>query len=317
MNNANIRLVDTTILMIFLSLMRHRKATIVARELGMTQPAISHSLKRLRAVYRDPLFLRKSHGLEPTAVARDLEPRIRRIVRLVAETLDEPQEFDLERAEILFRVAAFDYELATILPQLVANLANSNRNVRIVGLPLSSDNALRALADGTIDIALGFFELSPNLRAASTFISEELYTENYVLVARRGHPIFSGSLSLRKFADADHVLVSPFGLVKGMVDQVLQSKGFQRNVQSAVPSLFPALAIIERSDLVASLPSRVAEQNAKRFNLEFAPLPIEGGAFSIRAVRHARDAQSRVHEWVIELLRSCCLPGTPVRKSAA
>ena len=303
-NETDLRLVDSSILMIFLGLMRHRKATLVARDMGITQPAVSHALKRLRGLFHDPLFLRKPYGLEPTAAARELEPKIRRIILLLSETLNAQQGFDPGQGDILLRIAAFDYELATILPELVTSLVKQNGNVRIIGLPLSGDEALNALVNSTVDVALGYFEFSPKRSASSSFVSEDLYSERYVLTARRGHPLFSKDLSLLEFSDADHLLVSPFGLVKGMIDHALQSKGLQRNVQATVPSLFPALAILERSDLVASLPLRVAELNANRFNLDFAPLPIDGGSFPISAVRHARDAHSNIHEWLIDLLHS-------------
>ena len=93
-NQIDIRLIDTTILLVFLATMRHRKATAVAHEMGLTQPAVSHALKRLRNLYDDPLFLRRAHGLEPTALARELEPKVRRIVRLISETLEGSEEFD-------------------------------------------------------------------------------------------------------------------------------------------------------------------------------------------------------------------------------
>ena len=93
-NEIDLRRVDTTILLVFLGIMRHRKATAVAHEMGLTQPAVSHALKRLRNLYNDPLFLRRAHGLEPTALAHELEPKVRRIVRLISETLDGAEAFD-------------------------------------------------------------------------------------------------------------------------------------------------------------------------------------------------------------------------------
>ena len=304
---TNPRLVDATVLMIFLGLMRHRKATRVAQDMGMTQPAISHALKRLRTLYRDPLFLRKAYGLEPTAVARELEPKVRRILRLINESLQDPPAFDSENGEILLRIGGFDYELATILPPLVADLTKSDQFVQIVGLPLSSDAALRALVNGTVDLALGFFEMAPG-RSSASFVQEFLYREHYVITGRREHPLFQKTPSLEEFARESHLLVSPRGLVKGMVDHVLQARGLQRNVVSTVPSLFPALAILEQSDLVAFLPSRVAEMNRRRFNLAFAPLPVEGGDFPICAVRHARDAHNRLHLWLLAQLRKQLAP---------
>ncbi len=316
---SNPKLVDATLLMIFLGLMRHRKATRVADEMGMTQPAVSHALKRLRVLYRDPLFLRKAHGFEPTAVARELEPKVRRILRLINESLHDPPAFDRDSGEVVLRVAGFDYELATILPQLVADIGDSKGFVQIVGLPSSGAEALHGLVNGNVDLALGFYELPPGNAASASFVSETLYAERYVIAARRGHRLFRGVPSLEDFAQEKHLLVSPGGMVKGMVDHLLQARGLQRHVVATVPSLYPALAILEQSDIVAFLPSRIADMNARRFNLQTAPLPIEGGAFPISAVRHARDAQSRVHGWLVEQIRERLADGeaAPVRAAPA
>ena len=122
-NQIDIRLIDTTILLVFLATMRHRKATAIAHEMGLTQPAVSHALKRLRNLYDDPLFLRRAHGLEPTALARELEPKVRRIVRLISETLEGSEEFDPKTVVTSLRIGAFDYELTGIIPQLVTELS--------------------------------------------------------------------------------------------------------------------------------------------------------------------------------------------------
>ncbi len=298
----DIRLVDATILMVFLGCMRHRKATAVAREMGLTQPAVSHALKRLRALYDDPLFLRRAHGLEPTALARELEPRIRRIVRLISETLSEQAEFDPTKSKVNLKIGAFDYELTTILPDLIADLREVSPGIGIHAYPLANRDALDALVDARIDMAIGYFDFPAN--SGETFVADELVTERYVVAARSNHALFAEELSLERVASAEHLLVSPFGPVRNMVDHALQLKGHRRNVRTTVPSLFAALSIIERSDLVVTLPERVAARNAKRYNLAHKPLPFEGGEFKLHAVRHVRDAQSALQIWLVEQLKA-------------
>ena len=92
-NDINIRLIDSTMLLVFLRTMRHKKATAVAKEMGLTQPAVSHALKRLRILFKDPLFLRRAHGLEPTALARELEPKVENIIRLISQTIKGSEQF--------------------------------------------------------------------------------------------------------------------------------------------------------------------------------------------------------------------------------
>ena len=298
----DLRLLDATLLMVFLGCMRHRKATAVAREMGLTQPAVSHALKRLRSLYGDPLFLRRAHGLEPTALARELEPKIRRIVRLMSETLSEQSSFDPVKSRVNLRVGTFDYELTTILPDLIADLRKAGPGIAVHAYPLANRDALDALVDARIDLALGYFDFPPNSEDA--FVADELFTETYVVAARNAHPLFSGFLTPQRFAAADHLLVSPFGPVRNMVDHTLQTRDLRRNVQVTVPSLFAAISIIEKSGLVVTLPERVAARNAVRFNLAYKPLPFEDSTFKLHLVRHVRDAQSALHLWLAEQLRA-------------
>ena len=125
--------------------------------------------------------------------------------------------------------------------------------------------------------------------------AEELYSEFYVLAGRKGHPVLSGELTLEKIATANHLLISPYGPIRNMVDHALHLHGYKMNIQTIVPSLFAALSIVENSDLLVTLPERVALANSCRFNIVHNPIPIEGGSFKIHAVRHARDAESPLH----------------------
>ena len=157
-NQIDLRLVDTTILLVFLGAMRHRKATTVAAEMGLTQPAVSHALKRLRRLYDDPLFLRRAHGLEPTAFAFELEPKVRRILRLISETLDGPEPFQPGSANFDLRIGAFDYESSGLIPDLIADLQRTAPKVNVHTFPLDNQDALEALVQGQIDLSVGYFD---------------------------------------------------------------------------------------------------------------------------------------------------------------
>ncbi len=299
-DEIDLRLVDTTLLIVFLGIMRHRKATAVAREMGLTQPAVSHALKRLRALYGDPLFLRRAQGLEPTALARDLEPKIQKIVALITETLVDRAAFDPQITATTVRIAAFDYELATFLPELVTRLHKVSPNITIQAIGKADIESLDALTMGEIDLAVGYFDI-PAQRAAE-FIAEELCSEWYVVAARRGHPIFDGPLDAERFAAADHLLVSASGRAITSVDRELQRRGLQRRIRTTAPSLLGALSIIEQTDFVATLPARVAETFGARFRLEEAPLPFQVDPFSLHVVRHVRNAENPVLSWIVSVL---------------
>lgn len=301
-NQIDLRLIDTTILLVFLGAMRHRQATAVAREMGLTQPAVSHALKRLRNLYGDPLFLRRAHGLEPTALAHELEPKVRRIVRLLSETLEGAEEFDPVSAVADLRIGAFDYELTGIIPNLVADLRTASPNINIHAFPLYNQEALDALVQGRIDLSIGYFDFPASSEAS--FVAQELYSEDYVLVGRQKHPLFSGDFTLEEVTKANHLLISPYGPNRNLVDHAMHLEGYRRTIQTVVPSLFAALSIVENSDLVVTLPRRVAESNLTRFGLTHRPLPVRSWSFQIHAVRHIRDANNPLHLWLLDKLQN-------------
>lgn len=295
--HIDLRRIDTGLLLVFLGLMRHRKSGVVADEMGLTQPAISHALKRMRGIWGDPLFLRQPQGLEPTAIALELEPRVRQIVDLLAGTLRGPEAFDPATSLRALRIAAYDYELATILPPLLSQLATRAPAMTVQALPLQREAALAALADGTIDLALGFFD-----RVADPFLATVLHDETYRVTARAGHPLLD-RLTAETYAEARHLLVAPRGDVRGIVDQALAMQGLTRRVAAAVPLFFPALATLADSSMVATLPTRVVDRFAARFGLDSRPLPIEVPRFPVSAVRHRRDARSPMLDWVLDQIR--------------
>lgn len=300
-NETDIRLLDTTLMLVFLGIMKHRQATAVAKEMGLTQPAVSHALKRLRTLYDDPLFFRRAHGLEPTAFARELEPMVRRIVGLISDTLSEQRPFDHSETAVDFRIGAFDYEMTTIVPDLVVALHEANSKIKIHAFPLTNREGLDALKSGQIDLAIGYFDFPEAF--SDQFIADKLATENYVLVARSDHPILGKPIAVTDYANAEHALVSPFGPTRTFLDHALKLQGYKRTLLTTVPSLTGALSIVEHSDLVVTLPKRVAQKNLHRFELGFRDLPFDGGTFDLHAVRHTRDEKSAVHLWILNRIR--------------
>ena len=300
-NKTNLRLIDTTILLVFLGVMRHRKATLVAQEMGLTQPAVSHAVKRLRLIYGDPLFLRRAHGLEPTARAKELEPRIQEVVHSLTGTLANVNVFDPENADYTFRIAAFDYEQTSVIQEMISSVRQSTPNIRFQVFPFYNDQAITALDRGQIDLAIGYFgNLFDRIDVEN---AELLYRDNYVAVGRKEHPIFKNDIDLECFAGADHLLVSPHGASRSMVDDALNLRGLKRSIKISIPSLLSALSIVERSDLIVTIPSRVARSQKSRFEITYGSLPKEIMKFDIYSVRHRRNQHSPAINWVVSELK--------------
>ncbi len=294
-DEMKLRRLDLTVLLIFLGLMRHRKGIAVADEMGLTQSSISHALGRLRDVFDDPLFLRQPHGFEPTAVAVAMEPQIREAVERISAALEGPAPFDPARATGIFRIGAYDSELATLIPGLLGRMDRAAPHLRLSTRAASRAAALDLIEHRHLDMALGFFWDLPD-----QFLKTRLYDETYVIVGREDHPLLQDALTLEAYAAAAHLIVSPKGDLTGVVDDTLRRLGHSRDVRAAVPLFFPALASLARSSMIATLPKRMAETFAPGFGLRIQAAPLEIRSFDVGAIIHRRDRKNPMHTWFIE-----------------
>ncbi len=292
-----IRRLDLTVLLIFLALMRTRKASDVAGELGLTNSSISHTLRRLREVFEDELFLRRPHGLEPTAFAVQIEPSIRAAVDAVQSALSGPTLFNPAKTEITLRVSASDREIATLLPKAMANIRQDAPGIRLSVRSLARSDSLRALADGTLDFALGYFAT-----VGDEFNARLIREEGYLVAARQGHAIFDAPLTPETYAAEAHILVSSDGSMRGVVDTTLEQQGLKRQVCLTIPSFLPALSVLAKSDFIGTLPANLVRHHASYFGLEYCEPPVNIRPFDVSILSHKRHSKSAVHCWVVDRL---------------
>jgi DNA-binding transcriptional LysR family regulator len=291
--NTKLRRLDLTTLLVFERLTRLRKASAVAAELGLTSPGVSHALRRLREVFGDELFLRRPHGLGPTAFAAMLEPHVRRAIEELRAGLAELEAFDPAEAQAIVRIGAFDYELATLLPRLVGVVAEQAPQVRIVARAIGRGDAQGALATGDLDLAIGFFWNTPK-----AIVLTHLYEERYAVVARKRDAIADKTLTLARYCAARHVLVSPSGELTGIVDSALAKLGRTRRVIASVPLFLPAFAVVRETGALATVPRRLAERFAGVFGLVVLDPPLEVRPFHVSLARHRRDARNAMLNWL-------------------
>ena len=294
-----LRRLDLSLLLIFLGLMRHRKAARVAEEMRLTQSTISHALARLRDVFGDPLFLRRPHGLEPTARAEAMEPAVRTAVAALDGALGPAALFDPELSRATLRLSALDYETSVLLPGFLARAAVAAPGLQVSVQSLGRDAALAALEEGRIDMAVGFVWDAPE-----RVIAEPLLEEGYLIAARAGHPVLGRAGDLDAYLAARHLVVAPEGEMTGIVDSVLAREGLSRDVAASVPQFLAALPVLAGTDLVAALPARLVRLHAAAFGLGWAEPPVALRRFTSAAVRHRRDEKNGLLIWAIEELRA-------------
>jgi DNA-binding transcriptional LysR family regulator len=293
-DKTKIRQLDFSLLLIFDELVRHERTTVVAARLGLSQSAISHALTRLRNLFDDPLFSRRPDGLTPTRRALELAPKIRDLMRLTQDVVGGRATFDPATSERLFRLAANDLVSTLLGAPLLAKLAAEAPGTRLTTRFAVGGAALETLRKDEIDLAIGrFYELSDE------FESKILLQESFAVVARRGHPAIAASLDLETYIDLDHLLVSFSGRLTGVVDDALARQGLKRRVRASVPMFLTAFAAVATSDLVATVPIRLARRFGAEFDLQVLEPPLAIESFPISMVRHASTRSDLDLGWLV------------------
>jgi DNA-binding transcriptional LysR family regulator len=254
----------------------------------------------LREIFEDELFLRRPFGVEPTQRARDLAPRVEMIVRLTQETLTGVDAFDPTTTSREFRVTGLDSATVLLASRLIALCRRTAPNVRLIFRALAQREALRALGDGDVDVAVGLV-----WTRSSDFRTEALYQESYRVAARRNHPKIGKTLDLKTYLALDHVLVSVTGDAVGIVDRTLAAKGQRRRVVATLPTFLPALAAVARSDVIVTMPTKLVEAYKKPFELRAYEPPLAIRPFTLSAVWHRRNDADPGLRWLVAQLRAC------------
>lgn len=298
-DDIHIRRLDMTLLLVFDGLMRTGKMSAVAAELGLTQSAVSHAVGRLREIFGDPLFERRGAGVAPTARAHQLSALVAEAVAAVRAALRFGRTFDPGTASRTFTIAALDSIIASVAPTILANLAGTAPQCRIVFRTFGKSDAETAVVAGGVDLALGVFPQPP----PETFMTFA-YAESFLCAARRGHPLLTGSLDVERYCALDHVLVSPSGDTHGTVDAALERIGRTRRIAAVMPQFMIAFAAVAKSDAVVTAPSRVCLELGALFDLEVFPPPVTVPGFEVGLLRHQNGRDDPALSWVAELILS-------------
>ncbi|BBE73953.1 LysR family transcriptional regulator [Oharaeibacter diazotrophicus] len=291
-DDAHIRRLDMTLLLVFEGLIRQGKMGAVGAELGLTQSAVSHAVGRLRAIFDDQLFVRRGAGVEPTRRAVELAEPIGRAIAAVRGALRVGRSFDPMSATRMFRVAAFDSAIAALAPRLIADLAAHAPGCTVTFRTLGKVETRRAVLDGTVDLAVGVDRLT-----VDGTVSRPLLEEGYMVAARAGHPAIGERLDLDTYCALGHVLVSPSGDPRGIVDDALAAIGRSRRVMVVMPQFVSALMAASRSDAIVTAPARACRRLGKLFDLEIHEPPLALPGFTLALLTRADAADDPALAW--------------------
>lgn len=296
-HTVDVTAVDLNLLVALDALLTERSVTRAGRRIGLSQPAMSAALARLRALFSDPLFIRTRAGMAPTqralAIASPLQEVLSK-VRVVLAT----QAFDPAVARAAFQLATGDYGELVILPALHAALARRAPRATLRVKPISDPKEqLAQLGEGAVDLMI-----APMLRAGGGVEVADLFGEDFVCVLRRSHPALRSRLTLKSFSRLRHLLVSPEGQGVALVDHVLSKAALSREIALRIPHFLVAPALVASSDMVATLPRRVIARSSMSDRLKTFKPPFEARTFTMVAAWHARRLEEPAVRWFRDLV---------------
>jgi DNA-binding transcriptional LysR family regulator len=281
-------------------LLREHSLTRAARELDVTQPALSKTLAYLRRYFDDPLFVRVALRMEPTPKALQLQAPVRAILEQMQTLRSKHVSFDPRISQRTFNFCVVDAGLIKLLPPLVDRLLTEAPNVRLQVLQLEAANLEPWLESGKLDFAMGSFpSLTKGIRR------QPLWVERYVGVVRRGHPRISSDPTLSAFAGEKHVLVSIAGSghTHQIMERILAAALPRENIICRIPMFIGAAVLAKHTDAVATLPLSVATVLAEDLDLEIIKLPLKLPRIDIFQYWHDRFHRDAGSQWIRSVFR--------------
>jgi DNA-binding transcriptional LysR family regulator len=302
----NLAAVDLNLLVALDALLKERSVSHAARRLGLSQPAASHALARLRALFDDPLFVRCATGIEPTPRALALAPSLESALAAVRATLAGPARFDPATDARTFRWAAADAVAALLLPPMVERIGREAPSIVLHVQNVSGEDVDRALIDGELHAAV-----VPTAHDRAGVRHKLLWKESFVCVLRGDHPMArKRTFTLDDWLSLRHVVVTPRGTPGSLVDTVLAERGQRRMVSVMVPHFLLAPPLVARSDLSWTAPERVGREYAARFGLAVRSVPLALEGFSLYLRWHERNERDPGHRWLRSVMNAAVRAGT-------
>ncbi len=307
-DGMNLRSIDLNLLTVFDAIMAEGNQSRAANRLGMSQPAMSNALARLRAALGDPLFVRTAQGMTPTPRGRALAEPIRQALDLVQTGLERSRrddDFDYRSSTRPAVVVVDDYGDTVIMPRVMNWLMQTAPGVRVrirrdpLGAALS-----KKLSDGSVDLAIRYFRQRDGELQAKMLIEEE-----FVSMVRQDHPAIGDSLSLAQYLALPHVVFGRLGrqgIRNSIVDRELRRLGLTRHIALQVPGFQSMPIIVQNTDFVCTLPRRMAQAYAHHLRLKTLKTPLDLPSLPLYMVWSKSMDRDPAHQWLRNSIYELC-----------
>lgn len=291
---TNLRQLDLNLLLVFDALMQEGNLTRAAERLHLSQSTVSNALARLRQQLGEELFQRTARGMTPTARAQALYVPVRQALGLLQSGLGPSVPFDVKTPH-RFSLSLNDYAQAALLPRLQAHVTRLGAQVEFQVQPDDADTLVQRLSNGTLDLAFDYLHFE-----CADLHYAPLREEPLVAIGRAGHPAFAGGLSLQAYQQARHISVTPRAGRGSPLEIVLGSAKVRRHTVLHVPNYLPIPAIVAQTDLLGTVPARLAAALAPLHALHSAPLPFDMPPVQVSLIWHRQHQHDPAHLWLRE-----------------
>jgi DNA-binding transcriptional LysR family regulator len=284
---------DLNLLPIFIALMEERSVTRAAARLGMTQPALSNALARLRAMLQDQLFVRERYGIQPTEIALELAPVIAEALAKLDDAVLGQQDFDPAMAERSLTIAPNGYVEYVLVPAIAARLAAMAPGVTLRLVPYGNDLSETGVTSGTTALVLGRIVDPPD-----NLVVQHLMDESFACIVRADHPQVGDTISREQFERLKHVNVMPPGRLRAGLFQALAQQHLKRDVAVSVTNFFAVAEMVAATDYCATLPALICDRLRHDPRLRILPAPVDLGTFPVEMAWHVRYRHDPAHRWL-------------------
>jgi len=289
--------IDLNLLVVFNQLIRQPRVSAVAESLDLSQPAVSNALKRLRRLLGDELFVHTPKGMVPTPFAEQLAEPIAYALSAIEGTLSQHASFEPLTSTRSFTIAMTDIGEIYFMPELMRALVSEAPGIKVSTVRNTAINLRDEMESGRVDLAIG---LLPQLTAG--FFQRRLFRQRYVCMFHQGHALDKGKITLDEFVAANHVVAIAAGTGHGKVDELLEHQGIRRRIRLVLPHFVAVPPILAATDMIATVPERLAERCVKPFNLTYVPHPASLPPIAISLLWHSKMHRDAGNQWLRSLI---------------
>lgn len=290
----NITSKDLNLLRVFQILWLERNVSKAAVKLGLSQPALSNALARLRLEFNDALFVRASRGIVPTPTAEKIHSQVELIIQEASRLYEEGNAFDPKTSDRVFTIMATDYFEQLLLPELLQMLEREAPHMKLISKSLSGKLPKEQMEQQECDLAIaGYFKQLPE-----GFYQQQLFKDEFSCVVRPGHPVLKEKLTIKKYLQYKHVLINPSGDLKGTVDELLAKDKLERLIIAGTSSFMAPGRVIQRTDFILTAPDKLCQHFKEVYQLVLLPPPLKIPAIKVVQVWHQRVHNDPPARWL-------------------